>query len=65
MLVGALANSVGMMFILIINYVAFFKTGIVYYTYSSVGSEFWLGAMTMYMIFSMANLSASMSYIPL
>lgn len=42
MLIGALANSVGLMFILVINYVTFFKTGIVYYTYSPSGSEVWL-----------------------
>lgn len=42
MLVGALANSVGLMFIIVVNYICFFRTGVVRYTYSSAGSEVWL-----------------------
>lgn len=55
MLVGALANSVGRMFILIPNCAAFFETGSVPYTYSPAGSEVWLGAMTICMIFVMMS----------
>ena len=42
LLVGALANSLGLAFILLINYVCFFATGAPFYTYSSSGAEVWL-----------------------
>lgn len=42
MLVGGLANSIGLVFILIINYVRFFVTGSVYYGYWDAGKEVWL-----------------------
>lgn len=42
MLVGGLANSLGLVGILVVQYVAFFNTGIVHYTYSASGSEVWL-----------------------
>ena len=42
-LVGALSNCLALVFILIINYVAFFKTGTVYYGYmGSENAEVWL-----------------------
>lgn len=43
-LVGALANSIGLVFILIINYYAYFTTGTPYYGYYSATdtSEMWL-----------------------
>ena len=42
-LVGALTNSIALVFILVINYVAFFKTGSVYYGYyGSDLAEVWL-----------------------
>lgn len=43
MLTGGLLNSVGILFILIINYIAFFKTGAVYYGYyGNPPLEVWL-----------------------
>ncbi|MEG2159081.1 MAG: alpha/beta hydrolase, partial [Clostridia bacterium] len=43
MLVGGLANSIGLVFILIVNYVVFFKTGSVYYGYfGELKHEVWL-----------------------
>lgn len=42
MLVSGIANSIGLVFILIINYVAFFKTGTVYYGYWDGDKEVWL-----------------------
>ena len=44
MLIGALANSLGLLFILIINYFVYFKTGTVYYGYYSATdtNEMWL-----------------------
>jgi hypothetical protein len=42
MLVGALANSLGLAFILLINYVCFFTTGSPYYGYWGNGTEIWL-----------------------
>ena len=44
LLIGALANSLGLVFIIIINYFVYFKTGTVYYGfYSSTDvSEMWL-----------------------
>ena len=42
MLVGALANSVGLAFILLINYVCYFTTGSPYYGYYGNGTEVWL-----------------------
>ena len=44
MLIGALANSIGLIFILVINYFVYFKTGTVYYGYysSSDTNEMWL-----------------------
>ena len=44
MLTGAIANSVGLVFILIINYFVYFKTGTVFYGYYSPTdtSEMWL-----------------------
>lgn len=44
MLLGAISNSVGLVFILIINYFVYFKTGTVYYGYYSPTdtSEMWL-----------------------
>ncbi|MBQ9457362.1 MAG: hypothetical protein IJU64_02490 [Bacilli bacterium] len=42
-LVGALSNSLALVFILIINYVAFFKTGTVFYDYMGAEkAEMWL-----------------------
>ena len=43
-LVGALANSLGLVFMIIINYFVYFKTGIVYYGYYSATdtNEMWL-----------------------
>lgn len=42
--IGALANSLGLVFIIIINYFVYFKTGTVYYGYYSATdqSEMWL-----------------------
>lgn len=42
MLVGALCNSIGLAFILLINYVCFFTTGSPYYGYWGNGTEIWL-----------------------
>ena len=44
MLIGALANSLGLVFIIIINYFVYFKTGTVFYGYYSATdkSEMWL-----------------------
>lgn len=44
MLLSGIANSIGLIFILIINYVAYFATGTVYYGYysSTDTSEMWL-----------------------
>ena len=44
LLVGGLANSLGLVFILIINYFVYFKTGTVYYGFFSAAdsSEMWL-----------------------
>lgn len=42
MLVGAFANSVGLAFILLINYVCYFTTGSPYYGYYGNGTEVWL-----------------------
>lgn len=44
MTIGAVANSIGLVFILIINYFVYFKTGTVYYGYYSPTdqSEMWL-----------------------
>ena len=42
LLVGALANSLGLAFILLINYVCFFKTGAPFYGYWGNGTEVWL-----------------------
>lgn len=42
MLVGALANSIGLAFILLINYVCYFTTGSPYYGYWGNGTEVWL-----------------------
>lgn len=42
MLVGALANSLGLAFILLINYVCYFVTGSPYYGYWGNGTEVWL-----------------------
>lgn len=42
MLVGALANSLGLAFILLINYVCYFTTGTPYYGYWGDGTEVWL-----------------------
>lgn len=44
MLIGALANSLGLVFIIIINYIPFFTTGTVFYGYYSPTdlSEMWL-----------------------
>lgn len=42
MLVGALANSLGLAFILLINYVCFFTTGSPFYMFSPSGAEVWL-----------------------
>lgn len=42
MLVGALANSIGLAFILLINYVCFFMTGTPFYGYWGNGTEVWL-----------------------
>lgn len=42
MLVGALANSLGLAFILLINYVCYFTTGSPYYGYWGNGTEVWL-----------------------
>lgn len=41
-LVGALGNSVGLAFILLINYVCFFTTGSPFYGYWGGGTEVWL-----------------------
>ena len=43
-LIGALANSLGLVFIIIINYFVYFKTGTVYYGYYSATdtNEMWL-----------------------
>ncbi len=41
-LVSALANSVGLAFILLINYVCYFTTGSPYYGYWGNGTEVWL-----------------------
>lgn len=44
MLIGGLANSLGLMFIIVINYFVFFKTGTVFYGYYAPTdtSEMWL-----------------------
>ncbi len=42
MLVGALANSLGLAFILLINYVCYFTTGSPFYGYYGNGTEVWL-----------------------
>lgn len=42
MLVGALANSLGLAFILLINYVCFFTTGSPFYGYWGNNTEVWL-----------------------
>lgn len=42
MLVGALSNSLGLAFILLINYVCFFSTGSPFYGYWGNGTEVWL-----------------------
>ncbi len=44
LLIGGLANSLGLVFIIIINYVVYFKTGTVFYGYYSPtdASEMWL-----------------------
>ena len=42
MLVGALANSLGLVFILLINYIFFFTTGSPFYGYYGNGTEVWL-----------------------
>lgn len=42
LLVGALANSLGLAFILLINYVCYFTTGTPYYGYWGNGTEVWL-----------------------
>lgn len=42
MLVGALANSLGLAFILLINYVCYFVTGIPFYGYWGNNNEVWL-----------------------
>ena len=42
LLVGALANSVGLAFILLINYVCYFTTGVPYYGYWGNNNEVWL-----------------------
>lgn len=44
MLIGALANSLGLIFIIVINYFVYFKTGTVYYGYYSAtdSNEMWL-----------------------
>ena len=44
LLIGGLANSLGLVFIIIINYFVYFKTGTVYYGYYSASdaSEMWL-----------------------
>lgn len=42
LLVGALANSIGLAFILVINYVCFFMTGAPFYGYWGNGTEVWL-----------------------
>lgn len=42
MFVGALANSVGLAFILLINYVCYFATGAPFYGYWGNGVEVWL-----------------------
>ena len=41
-LVGALANSIGLAFILLINYFCYFTTGSPYYGYWGNGTEIWL-----------------------
>ncbi len=44
MLLGAISNSIGLVFILVVNYFVYFKTGTVYYGYYSPTdtSEMWL-----------------------
>ena len=42
LIVGALANSLGLAFILLINYVCFFTTGSPFYGYYGNGTEVWL-----------------------
>ena len=41
-LVGALANSVGLAFMLLIHYAAYFQTGFIYWQYSAKGAQIWL-----------------------
>lgn len=41
-LVGALANSLGLVFILLINYFCYFNTGVPFYGYWGNGTEVWL-----------------------
>ena len=50
-LIGAIANSIGLVFILIINYVCFFQTGAPFYGYWGKGNEVWL---FVNMVFSLA-----------
>lgn len=40
--IAALANSIGLLFILVINYVCFFSTGAPFYGYWGKGNEVWL-----------------------
>lgn len=42
LLIGALANSLGLVFILVVNYFAYFTTGSVFYGYMGAGNEVWL-----------------------
>lgn len=42
MLVGGLANSLGLAFILLINYICYFTTGTPFYGYWGSGTEVWL-----------------------
>lgn len=42
MLIGAVFNSVGLMFILLINYICYFTTGTPYYGYWGNNNEVWL-----------------------
>ena len=42
LLVGALANSIGLAFILLINYVCYFTQGAPFYGYWGNGTEVWL-----------------------
>ncbi len=43
MLVGGITNSIGLVFMLLLNYIPYFTTGTVYYTYMGAGQlEVWL-----------------------